>query len=169
MRVQLSDYCDFDCATAFGIGANRNSFEKKCRKDRTEAKQENKGWQAEKAQTAFNKYVRLRDYALPCISCGRHHQGQYHGGHYRSVGAAPHLRFNEDNCAKQCSPCNNHKSGNAVEYRINLIKKIGVERVEALESDNTPRQYRIEDYKAIRTKYNLKSKALEREIDHEHG
>ncbi|TEW24926.1 recombination protein NinG, partial [Histophilus somni] len=90
-------------------------------------------------QGVFNRFIRLRDKNLPCISCGRYHQGQWHAGHYRSVGACPELRFNEDNVHKQCSVCNNHKSGNVIEYRINLVAKIGVERVEFLErKDHLP-------------------------------
>ena len=83
---------------------------------------------AREAQNAFNAYIRERDKTLPCISCGRHHQGQYHAGHYQTVGSHPELRFSELNVHKQCSVCNNHKSGNIVEYRINLIKKIGRNR-----------------------------------------
>jgi hypothetical protein len=69
-------------------------------------------------QVVFNEWIRLRDTALPCVSCGRHHQGQYHAGHYRTVGANPELRFEPLNVWKQCAPCNNHKSGDIVNYRI---------------------------------------------------
>ncbi|MBT0309283.1 recombination protein NinG [Morganella morganii subsp. morganii] len=31
----------------------------------------------QQAQTAFNAYIRERDKDLPCISCSRHHTGQY--------------------------------------------------------------------------------------------
>ncbi|MBW5405927.1 recombination protein NinG, partial [Morganella morganii] len=61
---------------------------------------------AKQAQTAFNAYIRERDKDLPCISCGRHHTGQYHAGHYRTTKAMPELRFDEDNVHKQCSACN---------------------------------------------------------------
>ena len=46
-----------------------------------------KGQYMKEAQTAFNAWVRERDAALPCISCGRHHQGKYDAGHYRTVGS----------------------------------------------------------------------------------
>ena len=114
------------------------------------------------AQIAFNAFIRERDKNEPCISCGRHHQGQYHAGHYRSVGACPELRFCELNVHKQCSACNNHKSGNIVEYRINLVKKIGVENVEWLEGKHEPKKYTIEQIKDIRAKYQLKLKELKR-------
>lgn len=117
------------------------------------------------AQAAFNKWIRLRDYGLPCISCGRHHKGQYHAGHYRTVGAHPELRFSEDNCHKQCAPCNNHKSGNVVEYRINLSKKIGVDRLEWLEGPHEPKKYTIEEIKLIKKKYNALARELEKSLD----
>ncbi|WP_258530002.1 recombination protein NinG [Pseudomonas aeruginosa] len=64
---------------------------------------------------------------------GAFHDGQYHAGHYRSVGSHPELRFDEDNVHKQCAPCNNHKSGDVVNYRINLVAKIGAAAVARLE------------------------------------
>ena len=34
-----------------------------------------------------------RDFDKPCVSCGNYHQGQWHAGHYLTVGARPELRF----------------------------------------------------------------------------
>jgi hypothetical protein len=159
------------CSTAAGIkfamektkAVKSKAFTKQCNADRKKAKENTKGYQAKKAQDSFNRVMRALDIGQPCVSCQTPYNQikKKNAGHYRSVGAAPHLRFNEDNVWLQCEHCNTHKSGNAVEYRINLIKRIGVERVEALEADNTPVQYRIDDYKAIRLKYNLKFKELE--------
>lgn len=115
---------------------------------------------AKEAQQAINEWVRLRDADLPCISCGRHHQGQYHAGHYRSVGSSPELRFEPLNIHKQCAPCNNHKSGNVVEYRISLVARIGREAVARLEGPHEPKRYTLEDLKAIKAHY----RALVREL-----
>ena len=112
------------------------------------------------AQKEFNAYIRLRDADKPCISCQRHHQGQYHAGHYRSVGACPELRFNELNVWKQCAPCNNHLSGNIGEYRINLIKLVGVKSVEWLEGKHEPSKLTIEQIKEIKDCYKLKQKVI---------
>ena len=106
-----------------------------------------------KAQTEFNAWVRLRDADQPCISCGRHHQGQYHAGHFRTVGSNPALRFEPLNCHKQCAPCNNHKSGNIVEYRISLLAKIGPEKLAWLEGQHEPKKYSIDDLKQIAGHY----------------
>ncbi|MDU8420241.1 recombination protein NinG [Pseudomonas syringae] len=111
-------------------------------------------------QQAFNEWVRHRDAALPCVSCGRHHQGKYDAGHYRTVGSNPALRFEPLNCHKQCVPCNQHKSGNVVEYRIELVRRIGIVNVEWLEGPHEPQKYTVEELKALTAKY----RALTREL-----
>ena len=104
-------------------------------------------------QTIFNKFIRLRDKDLPCISWQKFHTGQYHAGHYMSVGSTPELRFHELNNNKQCSVCNNHKHGNLIHYRVNLIIKIGEKAVEGLEGFNNLKHYTIEDLKYLQAHY----------------
>jgi hypothetical protein len=111
-------------------------------------------------QVVFNEWIRLRDAALPCVSCGRHHEGQYHAGHYRTVGANPELRFQPLNVWKQCAPCNNHKSGDIVNYRIELVKRIGADKVGWLEGPHEPQRYTIEDLKAIKADYRAMTREL---------
>jgi len=115
------------------------------------------------AQKVFNEFIRERDKADPCISCQRFHQGQYHAGHYLSTGARPNLRFVENNVHKQCQPCNTHLSGNLINYRINLIEKLGVEAVVRLETDFEPKKYTIDDLKEIIIIYRKKVKMLKAE------
>lgn len=111
-------------------------------------------------QIAFNAWVRERDAELPCISCGRHHQGKYDAGHYRTVGSNPALRFEPLNCHRQCSPCNTQLSGNIVNYRIALVKRIGAEQVEWLEGPHEPKKYTVEELKALTAKYRAKTREL---------
>ena len=115
------------------------------------------------AQQAFNEWVRLRDAALPCVSCGRHHEGQYHAGHYRTVGANPELRFEPLNVHKQCAPCNNHKSGDIVNYRITLVRRIGLECVEWLEGPHEAKRYTIQELQEIKANYRAMTRELKRE------
>ncbi len=112
------------------------------------------------AQQAFNEFIRYRDRHLPCISCGRHHEGQYHAGHFRTTGANPELRFDEDNCHRQCAPCNNHLSGNLINYRPALIQKIGQARFDALMGPHELPKWKRDDYIRIRDEYRNKLKAL---------
>jgi predicted nucleic acid-binding Zn ribbon protein len=120
------------------------------------------------AQYEFNRFIRLRDASKPCICCGLPLEAQqasvgggFDAGHYRSVGASPNLRFNEDNCHGQRKQCNRWGAGRAVDYRIGLIARIGIDRVEALELDNTPRHYTVEALKQLRDEYRAKAKAIE--------
>jgi len=115
------------------------------------------------AQQAFNDFIRYRDRHLPCISCGRHHDGQYHAGHFRTTGANPELRFNEDNCHRQCAPCNNHLSGNLINYRPALILKIGQVRFDALMGQHELPKWGRDDYIRIRDEYRAKLKELKQQ------
>lgn len=119
------------------------------------------------AQKEFNAYIRERDRNQPCICCGRttHDKdlltgSRWDAGHYRSTGSASHLRFTEDNCHRQLVHCNRHGAGRAVDYRIGLIGRIGLNRVEALESNNTPHKWTAEELRAIRATYRQKLKQL---------
>ncbi|MDF4205077.1 recombination protein NinG [Pseudomonas protegens] len=116
------------------------------------------------AQAVFNEWVRLRDADLPCISCGRHHDGQYHAGHYRTVGANPEIRFEPLNVWKQCAPCNTHLSGNLVNYRISLLQRIGAEKLAWLEGPHPACKHTIEEIKAIKADYREKIKELKKGI-----
>lgn len=119
-----------------------------------------KGQYMREAQAAFNSWVRARDAAQPCISCGRHHDGKYDAGHYRTVGSNPALRFHPDNCHKQCVPCNQHKSGDIVNYRMSLVLRIGQDKVDWLEGPHEPQRYTIDDLKQIKAEYRAKLKQL---------
>lgn len=156
--------CSPKCAIILSKEQARKKKEKEERAERRErkAKLKSRSEWLKDAQSVFNKFIRLRDKNEPCISCGKYHTGQYHAGHYRSVGACPELRFCELNVHKQCAPCNDHKSGNIIEYRINLVKKIGVDKVEWLErQDHEPKKYTIEDCKEIIKYYKAKIKELD--------
>ena len=82
-------------------------------------------------------------------------------GHYRSRGSASHLRFNLFNIHLQCARCNRYLSGNVVEYRKELIKRIGLNRVEILENDNKPRKFDIEYLKRVKHIFTKRAKFYE--------
>lgn len=119
------------------------------------------------AQVVFNRFVRLRDAGRVCISCGAPLAadsvgGGFDCGHYRSVGSAPHLRFDERNAHGQCKQCNRWGSGRAVDYRIGLIRRTGLEAVEELEADQTVKKWSIDELKAIAAHYRARLKELRR-------
>ena len=158
------------CSTACAIAMAERKREKQAQQMAAEKRRETRQqleriktreqWMKE-AQAAFNAFIRARDADRPCISCGRHHNGQYHAGHYLSVGSSPALRFEEINVWKQCAPCNNHLSGNAVLYRRALVELIGIDKVEWLEGPHEPKKYTIDDLKAIKAEYIRKRKEIE--------
>jgi hypothetical protein len=90
--------------------------------------------------TYFNKYIRERDKGNPCICCGKY--GELQAGHFYSAGKYSQLRFNEDNVHGQKMSCNYFLSGNLNEYRLNLIERIGKDRVEDLDRISKMRGHR---------------------------
>ncbi|EFO3460998.1 TPA: recombination protein NinG [Escherichia coli] len=142
---------------------------RKRRKAKRESLKSKSQWDRE-AQSAFNRYIRIRDEGKPCVSCGNPLLGKSNyltgsaidASHYRSRGAASHLKFNVFNVHSACTRCNRQLSGNAVEYRIRLVERIGQERVERLESDNEPRRFDIPYLQRIKSIFTRKARALEK-------
>lgn len=132
--------------------------ERKADKAKREKMKRRGDWMRE-AKQAFNAFIRARDEGKPCICCGRFEApgysrgGMWDAGHYRSTGSAPHLRFEESNCHRQLKQCNSYGAGRAVDYRIGLVRRIGAEAVEAIEADNEPRKWSIDELKAIKARY----------------
>lgn len=169
-QSSLQKVChNYKCAIAFN---KQRDAETAAREQRKRDKEARAKWRERKAevkplkhwedltQRVVNDYIRERDRGLPCISCGTRTTVQWEAGHFRSRGKASHLRYHEDNIHAQCHHCNVHLSGNQQQYRINLIAKIGAERVEALENNNIPHRYTREELDAIRKRY----RALLREL-----
>lgn len=146
--------CSPSCAAFITIAKKqeKEKVERATNKKKLEGLRPASYW-VKKAQKVFNAYVRERDKNEPCISCGRHHDGQYHAGHLLSCGSRPELRFHPSNNNKQCAPCNNHLSGNIINYRPRLIEKVGLEMVEYLENFNSVQRLTIEDFKEIESHY----------------
>ncbi|WP_083294566.1 recombination protein NinG [Burkholderia plantarii] len=142
--------------------AQAKRAERKDLRERME-KAKTRGAHLRELQGAFNAWVRARDAGKPCISCGRLHHGALHAGHYRSVGSEPALRFEPHNVHLQCAPCNTHLSGNLIPYRINLIKKIGIERVEWLEGPHEPKKLSITEIQEMKQFYRAEVRRMKRE------
>lgn len=157
--------CDLECAKILAIAVRKKAelklkqVQAKADKAQREKLKTRAQWQKE-AQAAVNLYVRQRDAALPCISCGRHHAGQYHAGHYLSRGAHPALALDPRNIYKQCAPCNTHLSGNQVEFRKALVRLHGIDLVDWLEGPHDARKYSVEALAAIKREYLAKARDL---------
>lgn len=115
------------------------------------------------ARVACHRYIRVRDKGLPCICCDRTLGDYINAGHYLESGNNPQIRYDEDNIHNQSIYCNQYKGGDSDDYRGNLIKKIGIKRVERLESMKGGTMKRTcEDYKAIEDYYKQKLNDLKR-------
>ena len=166
--VNMSAFCSFDEAVKYasenkskGAAIIKKYDDKKHAKRKKEFQANDRKIRVPAAQKEFNAFIRARDEKLPCISCGRFHEGRYDAGHYKSVGSSPSIRFEEDNCHKQCHwNCNINLSGNIENYRINLIKKIGLDKVEWLEGPHEPKKYTCAELKEIEILYKQKLKGL---------
>lgn len=164
-------WCSFECGAILAQQLAEAKRLKEARKQRAEDKKKREAMATipelkKRAQKAFNAFIRERDKGMPCICCGKWPQsdsltgGDFDAGHYRSTGSADHLRFNENNCHAQLKACNRYGAGRAVDYRIGLIRRIGLTAVEALEADNQVIKWNREMLLEIEATYKAKLKAL---------
>lgn len=109
------------------------------------------------AQNAFNAVIRERDKDKGCFVCGRPFRdvpGQVqHAGHVRSRGAAGHLRFHLDNVHGECEGCNGPHGAKPHQIKAGAIARIGQERYDALEANNTPHKWDRDELRSIRDHY----------------
>ena len=113
------------------------------------------------AQVACNTYIRKRDEGKPCISCGNDKPKKVNAGHYYSSGGHKNVTFNEDNIHLQCEYCNSFLSGNLINYRVNLLERIGSTKFHELENiANETRKYTRDELREIIAFYKEKTKKL---------
>jgi len=159
-RDSMQHHCSPRCALEYYRAklAPIERAREKTRKQRRGAQRTKAQWTA-MVQTEFNRFVRLRDDGLPCISCGAPEAeverdqawkfgGAWDCGHFKSVGAHPELRFDEDNAHRQCKQCNSGSRTAGADhicaaYRVNLIQRIGARRLARLEGHHDPARYDV--------------------------
>lgn len=92
----------------------------------------------EECRKIVQKIARLRDRHDGCISCElpADWDGQWHGSHFRSHGAASAVQFHLWNINKSCWICNKLYSGRIDQYEPRLVAKIGQDKVDWLKSQN---------------------------------
>jgi hypothetical protein len=112
-------------------------------------------------QIVFNKYIRLRDKDELCISC-KQKPKKSNAGHFYNANNHWNVRFDERNVHLQCEHCNTFLSGNLINYRENLLKKIGEGKFQLLEAEaNKTRKFTKEELKEIIETYKKKIKEYE--------
>lgn len=166
----MQSACSTACAIAIAARKREKQAQQMAAEKRRETRQQLESMKGipeliREADKAFCAFIRERDAGKPCICCGRSSSGWSRGGdwdagHYRSRGAASHLRYHEDNCHSQLKQCN-RRAFDVASYRANLIGRIGLERVEMLENDNAPHKWTRDELIAIRRHYIAKRKEIE--------
>ena len=162
----ISSVCGLDCKVEWATAKGKKAYKEKTKKDDALRKRvfyaNDLKTRKAAAKKACHNYIRARDYGKSCICCGRRLGKKFDAGHYLESGNNPKIRFDEDNIHSQSVYCNQYQGGNSDDYRGNLIKKIGLERVERLESMKGGTVKRTcEDYKEIEKYYKDKLKELD--------
>ena len=169
----LNAFCDIECASGYlKSNAGKKQIEKVRRQKFREKKKEIKGlahWQRQ-TQGVINKYARLRDRNQPCISCGKWdhelkeavRKGKWDGGHYKTVGGHPEIRFNTKNINKQCLSCNGFNGGNIAGQQEGIEARYGQERLDWLNGPHEFKFYSIDDLERFRKIFNKRIRKLER-------
>lgn len=165
----LKAFCCVECLVAYAKSEKgKKDYTKALRKETAERKQKlkTKSDYVREAQSAFNRYVRLRDSTTGCISCGSMPEQKFGGtrdcGHMLSRGAHGQHKFRLDNTAGQCVACNRYRSGDAANFRAGMISRWGLDRIERLESDNEPKKFTIDYLKRVKDIFNRRANLYQR-------
>jgi len=159
-----SAFCDKDHAIQWSIlnkDKGRKKIEQSERRAINKEKKSNLATRKKAAKKACHDYIRARDSGQGCICCGKPLGNNYHAGHFLESGNNPQIRYDEDNIHGQRLDCNFFKGGDSGDYQENLIKKIGLDRVNELKNLKGGTMKRTaDDYLAIEKYYKDKLKAL---------
>lgn len=180
---------EIECAIAYGKSEKGQASAKKALADvgRRDIKVRKEALKSradhlKDAEKAVRDYRRTYELSIGsgCISCGESQEsilnaqgwktgGAFDAGHFLGKGARPELRLVPSNIWLQCKSCNAGSSkfarkGETVSqgFRTGLIVRIGLEAVEAMEADHTPRKETVEQLKAITAEYRAKTRELKR-------
>lgn len=169
-------WCSPECGTVIALAKREKDRHKAIqeaeRRRKDEAQQEKRHTKIRKlavkplsyfhrqAQSAFNQYIRTRDFGQPCISCGRKSGAKMNAGHYRTVGASKETCYDETNCHLQCEHCNSYLSGNIGEYRPQLIAKIGQSAFDRLMGPHELKKWTREELQELAADYRQKTREL---------
>lgn len=169
-------HCSPDCGAVLAVQLLAKKKAKEQRQERAETKAKLREYETipqlkARFQVVFNLFCRMRDdlAGYPCICCGKWPKGdasltggQWDACHWKGRGSHDHLRYNEDNVHRGLKDCN--KYGHT-DYRGGLIKRIGIDRVVALESYQPGGKWTREWLLARIAEYSAKVKELKGKSD----
>lgn len=119
---------------------------------------------ANKAQSAVNEYVRVRDYEQGCISCDkdRYWDGQWHAGHLVPRGRNSFLRFHLWNINKQCSVCNYHNGGMVAAHERGVVSRYSQYRLDYLRAAPSSKRYDVDYLVRLASVMRAKTRVLKK-------
>lgn len=153
----------YDCRLSYANKHLSNKVKAKKKANRAELIKYNQSdvkLRMELAKRIVQMYVRLRDVNESCIVCRKLVAKQWDGGHYMNSQYFSAVRFNTLNIHKQCSHCNGWNNEDKQTYRIHLIDKIGLDKVEWLEAQNQTVKYDAEYLNKLIKTFRKKIKRL---------
>ncbi len=171
-RLPMARACSIECALVLAGAARKKTEKAEKVKERGETrakldKLKSRAIWAREAQSAVNRYARLRDLAAGrgCITCGARPAqkvgGTMDAGHFRSVGSAPHLRFFLPQIRLQCVSCNRYQGGRALDFRRALVEQHGVAWVDELEAMQGCGKWSAEYLQRLKKIFTKKAKRME--------
>lgn len=164
IKVPCGRFCTKEHMTEWAIEnqeKGRKKIEIEERRAINQAKKNTLKTRKAAAKKACHDYIRARDSGKGCICCGKSLGANYHAGHFIESGNNPQIRYDEDNIHGQRLDCNFFKGGDSGDYQTNLIKKIGIDRVNRLKNMSGGTMKRTpDDYRAIEKYYKDKLKKL---------
>lgn len=160
--------CSPCCAFEYAVLQRKKKYDLETRKRRKEFVKNDLAHQFKLTKKVLQKYAKLRDKGLPCISCGTTKNVQFCGGHFKTAGGYPELALDPKNINGQCNKnCNLALSGNisgnktSKGYRQGIIERFGRKRLNYLERYHPPCKWTYEQLVAIRKEYNEKIRELQ--------
>lgn len=151
----LQIVCSVKCSFEYGSKLKEKKEQKDWKERKKVMKKDmlNKSDYIKILQQLVNRFVRQRD-GNYCISCDAPINGKVDAGHLFSVGNYPSVRFDLRNINSQCIKCNQFNGGSILEYRENLIKKIGPKEFDELDKlAHQNRMFDIEEIKQMIQKF----------------
>ena len=167
----MAKACSVPCAIALGKTEKVKEFNKETTRRKKVINQTDLKWQHKQTQLAFNKLRVLQEFKWfedrglepECISCGYKNM-DWCCGHFKTVGAAGRLRYDEKNTYLQCNKnCNMSMSGNingngySKGYIQGLHDRFGKESVSIIEYCRTNmhvKKWEWQDLEAMRVSFN---------------
>mgnify|MGYP001617387574 CR=1 FL=1 len=108
----------------------------------------------ENAWDAFSKFIRVRDEADGCFTCGvKKPWKEMEAGHF-TIGRHNSVLFDERNVHAQCGGCNGFLRGNLIEYYPKMLAKYGQKVIDEIKELNKQTlQLKVYQLVEIKEKY----------------